>query len=302
MKKYFVTSDIHGFYDEFMTSLDRAGFNIINPNHILVICGDIFDRGSQPLQIYMFLRSLPKERRILVRGNHEYLLKDLVLRGKPESHDFHNYTIDTLYQLQGYNSYSHFNKLMWSDLSSKEYNTPEYNEIEEKWKEKQSNIFKNTFILDILDWIDSDDWVNYYELNNYIFVHSFIPLKSELIENNLIESYDSNWRQANSTDWQKAMWGCPYKLFQKGYFDKEIENNKTLVCGHWHTSDFYNNLEYEKEPEKWLDVYTDNPIYLSKNLIALDACTAVTKGINILVINEDSSIELYNYSKEKDND
>ena len=42
MKKYFVTSDIHGFYDEFMASLDRAGFDIINPDHILVICGDIF--------------------------------------------------------------------------------------------------------------------------------------------------------------------------------------------------------------------------------------------------------------------
>ena len=55
-----------------------------------------------------------------------------------------------------------------------------------------------------------------------------------------------------------------YKIHKKlDIHDKEIENNKTLVCGHWHTSDFYNNLEYKKEPEKWLDVYTDNPIILS---------------------------------------
>src|SRR5574344_676699 len=100
MKKYFVTSDIHGFYNEFISALDRSGFNIDNPDHILIICGDIFDRGNQPLQIYTFLNSLPKERRILVRGNHEFLLQDLVQRGYPESHDEHNGTIDTLYQLK----------------------------------------------------------------------------------------------------------------------------------------------------------------------------------------------------------
>ena len=55
MKKYFVTSDIHGFYNEFIAALDRSGFNIDNPDHILIICGDIFDRGNQPLQIYTMI-------------------------------------------------------------------------------------------------------------------------------------------------------------------------------------------------------------------------------------------------------
>lgn len=304
MKKYFVTSDIHGFYNEFIDALDRSGFNIDNPDHILIICGDIFDRGNQPLQIYTFLRSLPKERRILVRGNHEFLLQDLVQRGYPESHDEHNGTIDTLYQLKGYKNYHDFYSQRFFDIVKQDvkFDTPEYEAINEKWVDKEKKVFNNKVIKQILKWINSDEWVNYYELNNYIFVHSFIPLKSEHINDSSVKSYDPNWRQANSTDWQKAMWGCPWKNFKTGYFNEEIKNGKILVCGHWHTSDFYNNLEYEKEPERWLNVYTDNPIYLSNNLIALDACTVATRSINILVINEDNSIELYNHEKDKYDD
>lgn len=304
MKKYYVTSDIHSFYDEFITALNRSGFDIDNPDHILIICGDIFDRGSKPLQIYNFLKSLPKERRILVRGNHELLLEELVQRGYPEYHDEHNGTIDTLYQLKGYKNYQEFMSKKFFNIVKQEtkYGTFEYESIMEKWKNKEKKVFNNRLIKQILKWINSDEWVNYYELNNYIFVHSFIPLKSELVDDTLVKSYDPNWRQANSADWQKAMWGCPWKNVKAGYFDEEIKNGKTLVCGHWHASDFYNNLEYKKEPEKWLNVYTDNPIYLSKNLIALDACTVATKGINILVINEDNSIEIYDHNKEKIND
>lgn len=96
MTRYFITSDLHGFYDEFIDALGRAGFDINDTKHILIICGDIFDRGKKPLEIYDFLRSLPKERRILIRGNHEILLRNLAERGYPESYDTHNKTYDTL--------------------------------------------------------------------------------------------------------------------------------------------------------------------------------------------------------------
>lgn len=96
MTRYFITSDLHGFYDEFMEALGRAGFDANDSEHILIVCGDIFDRGEKPLEIYDFLRSLPKERRILIRGNHEALLRNLAARGYPESYDIHNKTYDTL--------------------------------------------------------------------------------------------------------------------------------------------------------------------------------------------------------------
>jgi len=46
--KYFVSSDIHGHFDEWMNSLAAKGFDINNPQHKIVLCGDIFDRGHQP--------------------------------------------------------------------------------------------------------------------------------------------------------------------------------------------------------------------------------------------------------------
>lgn len=48
MKTYFVCSDIHGYFNEWMSSLKDAGFDISNNDHILIVLGDIFDRGGQP--------------------------------------------------------------------------------------------------------------------------------------------------------------------------------------------------------------------------------------------------------------
>ena len=68
MKKYFVGSDIHSFYTPFIKELNKKGFDLNNEEHILIICGDLFDRGSESLKLYEFIKSLPKERRILIRG------------------------------------------------------------------------------------------------------------------------------------------------------------------------------------------------------------------------------------------
>ena len=45
--KYFVSSDIHGFFDEWQNALTDKGFDLNNPEHKIILCGDLFDRGSQ---------------------------------------------------------------------------------------------------------------------------------------------------------------------------------------------------------------------------------------------------------------
>lgn len=62
MKNYFICSDIHGYFDEWMCSLNEAGFDYSNKDHILVVLGDIFDRGRQPKEVYEFLKSFPEYR------------------------------------------------------------------------------------------------------------------------------------------------------------------------------------------------------------------------------------------------
>ena len=43
-----------------------------NEKHLLIVCGDIFDRGLESLEIYKYLRELSsKNKAIVLRGNHD---------------------------------------------------------------------------------------------------------------------------------------------------------------------------------------------------------------------------------------
>ena len=59
MKKLFVVSDIHGHYTELKAALDRAGFDRNDPAHLLICCGDYFDRGSENAQVLWFAWRIP---------------------------------------------------------------------------------------------------------------------------------------------------------------------------------------------------------------------------------------------------
>ena len=60
MKKYFVCSDVHSFFKEMMVALTENGYDKNDPNHILVICGDLFDRGDESKEMFEFVKSLPE--------------------------------------------------------------------------------------------------------------------------------------------------------------------------------------------------------------------------------------------------
>ena len=260
MKKYFIVSDIHSFYNPLIKGLNNNGYDINNKEHVLVVCGDLFDRGPDSKKIYEFIKSIPKDRRILIRGNHEYLFIDLLYKDFPDYYDYTNGTVKTLNDLTD-NRYNNFNDLI---LDNKLYT--------------------------IKKWILSDEWIDYYETDNYIFTHSFISLEiNELSHSkhmyNLDErylTYNDNWRDASPKEFENATWGCPWK-YAKARLNK---TGKTIICGHWHTADLFNNL---KKLKVRYDAYENNPIFISKRykLIGLDACCAATNKINVLVLNED---------------
>ena len=79
MIKYFACSDIHSFYDEWMLALTNYGFDKTNPDHKVIVCGDLFDRGPQSRECFEFVKTLhSQDRLIYVKGNHEELLFDCV--------------------------------------------------------------------------------------------------------------------------------------------------------------------------------------------------------------------------------
>ena len=59
--KYFIVSDIHGFYDELMSSLNEKGFDSQNKDHYLISLGDAMDRGPKNLEVIKFLNNLERK-------------------------------------------------------------------------------------------------------------------------------------------------------------------------------------------------------------------------------------------------
>lgn len=305
MKKYFVVSDIHGYFDIFHDALLKAGFEDKNTDHILIVCGDIFDRGKQPLEVYEYLKNLPKERRILIRGNHEYLLKQLVEREEPLNHDMHNRTYHTLFSFIGTTyeaEHEKENEFWFRNWGSPDYLIDKALKTFEKRKEKLVHrLFHNRKLNAILKWIWSDEWVPFYELGPYIFVHAFIPTCAGFDDDEGVKyTACQNWREyspsndSNRRAWEKATWDCPYKLYTNCKDSPELEG-KIIVAGHWHTADWWNTLE-----GKNYEYDEFNPIFISENypgIIGIDACTAATNGCNVLVINEDMSLDPHDHRK-----
>lgn len=249
MPKLFCVSDVHGFYDEMKKALDEAGFDPENNEHWLVSLGDNFDRGDQPTEVMDYLINLP--RKVLVKGNHESLFRDLCDRGYPGSHDYSNGTFDTLCEFGDAGLGSSFDECA----------------IIAYQKTK--------------DFIDS--MVNYFETKNYIFVHAFVPLKNcdglpiYYTRNRKFE-IDPDWRHAHASAWEEARWGNPFQLAEQGFLP-----DKTLVFGHWHTS--LARHEYHGEPE-W-GIEADFSPYFGEGYIGIDACTAHSGKVNVLVLEDE---------------
>jgi len=269
--KYFCISDIHSCYTAMINGLNEAGFDKNNPNHTLIVCGDVFDRGNETKEVYNYLKSL--KRLVLVKGNHESLYLDLLKKKFPENYDFHNGTVRTFCNIAGYNEEClNGNNYYYLDpaIVSSSY-------ID--WKQIQ-DLVKNS---PITRWIKSKKWLDYFEIGNYICVHSFIPTaaKKEVVNsfgiyfssnNPEYFEYDPNWR--NSKYWEEARWGCPYEQYRLGQFKPEEKAGKTLICGHWHTSSFFKVLDNKKD-------VVGCPLYVSKGIIGLDACTILYDKVNV---------------------
>lgn len=79
IKTFFIVSDIHAHYDLLLDALLKHDFDIRNKEHILIIAGDVLDRGNQGDDLILFLELLIKQNRLLgVMGNHDLFLIDIL--------------------------------------------------------------------------------------------------------------------------------------------------------------------------------------------------------------------------------
>lgn len=260
--KYYVVADIHGFYTELRKELENKGFFFEdNKKHKLVICGDLFDRGNEAKQLQDFIIELmEKDEAILIRGNHEDLIEELLWDnslwiGDTMFYSNHrsNGTVDTLLQLT---NAKRTDVLRHPDSIRQAFReTPFYSRI----------------LPAMLD---------YFETENHIFVHGWIPTNNYFVNRYARRhEYLSNWRSCEDDTWKIARWTNGMEAAHDG----AIEPNKTIICGHWHCS--FGHSKYEGNGEEFGDTADYFP-YHSDGIIAIDACTAITHKINCLVIKD----------------
>ena len=255
--RYYVTADVHGYFSELKSALAEKGFFEDTMPHKLIICGDIYDRGTEALELQNFILDLiSKDKAILIKGNHEDLAFDLLTNWNKGSflqrHHYSNGTLDTICQLT---------ETTIAQLST------EPDEIYRKFS-------KNPFIQDIIPAM-----VDFYETEHYIFTHGWIP--ATIIGSSNSKSYIPivDWRNAGAQDWDNARWINGMEAAHRGI----IESEKTIVCGHWHCS--FGHAHYEGDGGEFDNNPNFNPYY-GEGIIALDACTPVSKKINCIVIED----------------
>ena len=172
-RKLFVVSDVHGHYTLLKNALAQAGFDNNNEEHLLVCCGDYFDRGNENVEVLKFFERL--KHKILLRGNHEDLLLKLLQTGQILPHHYINGTMQTL-----------------TDFFGKYFIDPADDTIDFSGKTRTVDR--------ICEFID--ETVDFYETEHYVFVHGWLP------ENFRAASKEA-WAQARWKKWTEAYTGEP---------------------------------------------------------------------------------------------
>lgn len=256
--KYYVTADVHAYFTELNAALRECGYFEDTVPHKLIICGDLYDRGTEALQLQEFLLELlAKDEVILIRGNHEDMALNLLHTWNQKSylqrHHNLNGTVDTVCQLTGFSTL----------------------DVLAKPDEVGRAFLQNPYIHTIIPAME-----DYFETDHYIFTHGWIPCTPISISSKQREYVSiANWRNASADQWNKARWINGMEAAHSG----TIEHGKTIVCGHWHCS--FGHCHYNHDGGEFDNEPNFIPYYGS-GIIALDACTTLSGKVNCIIIED----------------
>lgn len=236
-KKYFVFSDIHGRNPRILNdALIEKGFDLNNDNHIIVSLGDLFDRGTNNIDVLEFvMKYYKKGRAILLWGNHEFILKDL---------------IDAYY--------NNDESTIWVYLQNWTVNGTMTTAIE-------FLKYLNQYNVDILPQEQNFKALKYFTLLNEYFsvLKPFVSIGDYLMCHSGCTNYDP---EATLKDIEAETWNITKKDMQ--YSDiKNVPFNKhghkKVMFGHMHTIHYHDSHDiYEDDDMIVLDSYKQINIYV----------------------------------------
>lgn len=250
--KNFVVSDVHDHYDLLLKALLEGGFEIDNESHRLILCGDAFYSGPQPGELFEFLRLLSKKGRLIfIYGNHDVELLDNLKEGKFKRAANRKCA-----------------ELVVSYLTKKTSLT------DEEIVSECDRLGFTQFLEKVPVW--------YYEDENYVFTHAFIPTKKR--------TYRDDWRNATAEEWRGAIRADAMLLSMR--YGVSVPG-KRIVCGHYTAARCF--LMKDATENDWTNkIYKDvsgvspegfKPFF-GDTFIALDQRVKETKFINCIVIED----------------
>ena len=251
--KNFVVSDIHDHYDLLTESLNGNGFDINNEGHRLIVCGDAFYSGPQPGELFVFLRELSeKGRLIFIYGNHDIELLDN-LRVKRFTRPANRRCAALIVR----------------------YLTQKTELSDDELVSECENLGFTRFLSEVPVW--------YYENEDYVFTHGFIPTNKK--------AYRSDWRNATEKEWRNAASRGDAMALSMRYGISEP--NKKIVCGHYSAARCY-LMKHATQADWENKIYKDvskvpaegfKPFF-GDTFIAIDQSVKKTGFMNCIVMEE----------------
>ncbi|MBO5328776.1 MAG: metallophosphoesterase [Clostridia bacterium] len=262
--RYYTVSDPHGHFSLMKKALKESGYFSDDSQKKLIICGDLFDRGGEAIEMQNFIVDLlSRNEVILIRGNHELLIEKLAedlpfyTAGDYRfNHHFLNGTFSTAFQLTGFKE-----------------------DGLEVYPKRLALALKNTPLFKKI----LPACVNYFETDKFVFVHGYIPCfakKSPLGYYGY--KYLPDWRNALQKDWDDAVWYNGMEASRADLYNV-TEPNKTIICGHYKASYGHSTLENKGRESGENADYTP---YYGNGIIAIDACTVQSGFVNCIVLED----------------
>ena len=260
-KKIFFCSDIHGEHQILLDALAEAGFDEQNPDHLLVVLGDINDRGFDFLNLYRYLKELCDDgKAIVTSGNHHLFLIEF-LEGNRPSYCHFNYKYNGLNQTIA--DLWHRTAPFESWLFENEHKFTPNTTWESAFYDFQQKCAKdiNEEYPDLLPWLKN--MPRYFESKNYIGVHASLDL------------YAKDWHNPNKK-WEDLE-------FDDGSFICRKNNTgKTIVVGHFDTGSLRSMWQIDSKDKNDHSILKTND-----NEVFIDGCVALTKTINIFIVEDE---------------
>lgn len=265
-KTIFAVSDIHGEFQCLKEGLEKAGYDENNPEHLLVSLGDAFDRGSENLEVYKYLKRLSDEgKAIVLKGNHtNFLIEYLEGSSVSPFNYFNNGTKETMADFLGRTSPFE----SWCMIEKDVFN-PTYGDFADWIYEARIEI--NNEFPELLNWLRERPY--YFESEHYIFTHG-------AIDTEVADWHHPKCSRHRFVDWEALLWD------DGSFFGKDIKNtDKSVVIGHFGTATLRKMYDYSTNR----NIKGDYDILYRKDkkVIAIDGTTNVSKKVNVLVLKKE---------------